>query len=78
VRDRFVRSQRDWLDVIATVFRSGISDGQFSPDADPEQFAHDLHGLLLAYHDATRLIGDPKAEQRAWFAFEALLRPVRL
>jgi AcrR family transcriptional regulator len=78
VRDRFVRGQRDWLDVIATVFRSGISEGQFSPDADPDQFAHDLHGLLLAYHDAARLMGDPKAEQRAWFAFEALLRPIRL
>lgn len=77
VRDRFVQSQRDWLDVIATVFRSGISEGQFRPDADADQFAYDVHGVTLAYHDAARLMGDPKAEERAWFALEALLRAVR-
>ena len=39
-------------------------DGQFAADADPDQFAQDLHGVLLAYHHVSRLLRDPAAEQR--------------
>jgi AcrR family transcriptional regulator len=77
VRDRLVRDQRDWLDMVAQVFRTGIAEGHFRPDADPEQFAHDLHGTMLAYHHASRLLGDPGAAARATRAFEALLLAAR-
>lgn len=73
VRDRLMQLQRDWLGVIATSFRKGIEEGHFPPDADAEQFAHDLYGVMLAYHHAHRLLRDPKAEGRARHAFEALL-----
>ena len=72
-RDDLVRLQRDWLDVIATCFRSGISEGHFHPSADPDQFAHDVYGIMLAYHHAARLLKDPSAEARARASFEALL-----
>jgi AcrR family transcriptional regulator len=72
-REQLVRSQKDWLDVIATCFRSGIREGHFRSDADPDQFAHDLQGVILAYHHASRLLSDPKAEKRARAAFESLL-----
>jgi AcrR family transcriptional regulator len=73
VRDQLVRSQLDWLDTIAQVFRTGVAEGRFRADADPEQFAHDLQGVMLAYHHASRLLRDPAAETRARRAFEALL-----
>lgn len=73
VRDRLQQLQREWLGVIATSFRKGIDDGHFPADADPDQFAHDLYGVMLAYHHAHRLLRDPKAEARARHAFEALL-----
>ena len=73
VRDRLQQLQRDWLAVIATSFRKGIEEGHFPSDADPDQFAHDLYGVMLAYHHAQRLLQDPKAEARARHAFEALL-----
>jgi AcrR family transcriptional regulator len=73
VRDRLAQDQRDWLDTIAQVFRTGIAEGHFRPDADPEQFAYDLQGTILAYHHAGRLLGDPDAAARATRAFEALL-----
>jgi AcrR family transcriptional regulator len=72
-REQLVRSQKDWLDVIATCFRSGIREGHFRSGADPDQFAHDLQGVILAYHHASRLLSDPKAEERARAAFESLL-----
>jgi hypothetical protein len=77
VRERFVRDQRDLFDMIATVFRTGISEGQFRADADPEQFAQDFYGVVLARHHTIRLLGDEQAGQRAWRAFEALLAAAR-
>ncbi len=76
-RDRLVRDQRDWLDTIARVFRTGISEGEFRPDADPEQFAQDLDGVLLAYTLTSRLLRDAVAEERARRAFAALLAAAR-
>lgn len=73
VRDQLVRDQRDWLDTVVQVFRGGVSEGHFRPDADPEQFAVDLHGVTLAYHSTSRLLADPKALEWARNAFERLL-----
>jgi AcrR family transcriptional regulator len=78
VRDRFVQAARDYLDTFVTVFSSGVSEGQFSPAVDPQQFAFDLKGVLMSYHHASRLLADPKAEDRARAAFEALLGTVRI
>jgi len=50
-RDELVRLQRDWLETIGTCFRTGITDGHFPRDADPEQFAHDLYGILRGAAD---------------------------
>jgi AcrR family transcriptional regulator len=77
VRDRLVRAQRDWMETIATVFRSGITEGQFRHDADPDQFANDLYGTILAYHHARRLLRDPQAERRARNALDRLLDAAR-
>lgn len=76
-RDRLARDQRDWLDTIARVFRTGITEGEFRPDADPEQFAQDLDGVLLAYTLTSRLLRDAAAEDRARRAFTALLAAAR-
>jgi AcrR family transcriptional regulator len=73
VRDRLQTLQREWLGVIALSFQKGIEEGHFPEDADPDQFAHDLYGVMLAYHHAHRLLRDPKAETRARHAFQQLL-----
>jgi len=76
-RDRLVRDQRDWMDTIARVFRTGVEAGQFRADASPEQFAQDLYGVMLAFGHTSRLLGDPLAEDRARRAFEVLLAGAR-
>jgi AcrR family transcriptional regulator len=77
VRDRLARDQRDWMDTIARVFETGVAEGHFRPDAEPAQFAYDLHGTMLAFHHASRLLGDPDAAALATRAFEALLSAAR-
>ncbi len=77
LRDRLVALQRQWVDVIATSFRKGVEERRFRADADPEQFAQDLYGVMLAFHHHARLLSDPRAEQRARRAFDRLLRDAR-
>jgi hypothetical protein len=77
VRDQLAKVQRDWLETIGTVFATGVSEGQFRADADPEQFAQDLYGVMLAYHHSSRLLDDPRAEQRARRALDRLIDAAR-
>jgi AcrR family transcriptional regulator len=77
VRDRLVELQRQWLDFLAKAVRLTIQAGDFRPDVDPEQFAQDAYGVLLAYHHASRLLKDEKAGQRARTAFENLVLAAR-
>ena len=76
-RDELVRQQRDWLELIANVARTGVVERDFRSGLDGEQLAHDLYGVMLAYHHARRLLRDPRAGQRARNAFDALVRAAR-
>ena len=77
LRDSLVRNEQDWLDVIANVAATAVSEGDFDADTDVEQFAYDVHGVTLAYHHHSRLMRDPRAAERAESAFESLLESVR-
>lgn len=77
VRDQVVAAHRDMADVIAQIFRTGVAEGHFRADVDPDQFAHDLYGVMLALYHAHRLLGEPTAEERTRAAFESLLLHVR-
>jgi len=77
VREELVRHQKDWLDLIGNVARTGVDEGHFVPELDPEQFAHEVNGVMLAYHHARRLLRDPLAGERARRAFDSLLTQVR-
>lgn len=77
VRDHLVRYQQDWLDSLAEVFRTGLSEGHFTPGADPDQFAFEADGIMLSHHMSSRLLGDERSASRARHAFEALLDRAR-
>jgi AcrR family transcriptional regulator len=77
VRDQLVKDHLDCHESIAQMFRTGIAEGDFAPGADADQFAHDLYSVILGYFHAHRLLGDPKAEDRARHAFERLLEDAR-
>jgi AcrR family transcriptional regulator len=76
VRQRLVKAQRDWMEVIANCFRSGVREGQFRSDVEPDRFAQDLYGIFLARHHVVRLMDDPTGDRRAQDAFEGLLESV--
>ena len=78
VRERLVQSQRDWLDVIANCARTAVVEGHFQKDVDPDQFAHELYGIMLANHHAVRLLRDRDAVERTRRGFERLLDSARV
>jgi AcrR family transcriptional regulator len=73
LRDRLVASQRDWLQALATAVRIGVEEGHLRRDLDVEQLAHDVYGVMLAYHHFSRLMRDPDAERRARRSFDQLI-----
>jgi AcrR family transcriptional regulator len=72
VRDLLVQSQRDWYDTIARAARAAVEEGHFRADLDLEQFAYELVGIGMVFQQAAKLLENPRAEERARSAFEAL------
>ncbi|HET7534515.1 MAG TPA: TetR/AcrR family transcriptional regulator [Nocardioidaceae bacterium] len=77
LRDALVRNERDWLEFIATVAGTAVAEGELRGDLDLEQFAFEVHGVMLAHHHASRLLHDERAEARTLRAFESLLAGAR-
>jgi AcrR family transcriptional regulator len=77
VRDQVIRDHTDFAEAVQQIFRTGVSEGHFRPDADDVQFQNDLLGIMLAVFHSYRLLGDPSSEARARTAFERLLDSVR-
>ena len=73
MRDALVRNQQDWLDFVATVAGTAVTEGDFRADLDTEQLAFTLQGLMLGYHHAARLMHDPKALDHTRQALDQLL-----
>jgi AcrR family transcriptional regulator len=78
VRDELVRSQLSWMGALSRCASIAVQEGHFSSDTDTRLFAHELYGILLAYHHAARLLGDPSAETYARATFEALVARQRV
>lgn len=77
VRDRLVELHAQLDASLARIFAGGVQDGQFHTDADPEQFAADLYGVMLGVYHRHRLLADPRAHERALSAVDALLTAAR-
>ena len=77
LRDLLIELQSGWLDALARTVRYAVEAGDFHAAVDPEQFAHDMYGVMLAYHHASRLLADERADARARRSFDGLLAAAR-
>lgn len=78
VREQLVRDHQDLYDAVAQVYGTCVAESGFRGDVDPQQFASELYGVMLALHHAHVFMADPRAEERARRAFEALLDAARV
>lgn len=74
VRNFLIETQREWLQTLARAVRLAKNEGHFAASVDPEQFAFEVYGVMMAFHLYSRLLGDPDAGSRARAAFDALSR----
>jgi AcrR family transcriptional regulator len=73
VRDLLVQSQRDWYDTLARAARTAVEEGHFRAGLDADQFAYEVVGIAMVFQQVHKLLDNPRAEERARTAFEALL-----
>jgi AcrR family transcriptional regulator len=76
-RDYLVATQQQWLDLLATTARKAIETGDFRPDLNCDQFAHEFNSILLGFNQAHRLMRNAKAGELARHQFERLIEDAR-
>lgn len=76
-RDYLVETQTQWLALLASTAAKAVESGDFRSELDVEQFAHEFNAVLLAFHQAHRLLRDPRAADRARRQFDRLVEDAR-
>lgn len=76
-RDALVRACRDWVDELAKAARIAIREGHFAAQLDAEQFAFEIYGIMLSFHQFSRFLQEPDALARTRTAFERLVVAAR-
>ncbi len=75
-RDYLNFTEKQHMGMLVKAARLAVGEGHFRPDTDTKLFAFEWKGIMLAYHQLTRLLRDPAAESLARAAFERLIASV--
>jgi AcrR family transcriptional regulator len=73
VRDALASSVKTWLSAMYRAVVQAKAEGQLNADADEEQMAFEIHGLILALHYEARFLKNPGAIKHANQGFENIL-----
>lgn len=73
VRDALVESVSIWQAAMVRAIAQARDEGHLRPDADENQVAFAIHGLILALHYEARFLRRPGALERAMTGFDDVL-----
>ena len=73
VRDALATSVQTWLDAMNRAIVLAKACGHLHGDADEEQMAFEIHGLILALHYEARFLKKPGSIERANKGFDNIL-----
>jgi len=73
VRDALASSVKVWLEAMYRAVVQAKEEGHLNADADEEQMAFEIHGLILALHYEARFLKNPNSIGRADKGFENIL-----
>jgi len=73
VRDALVSSVQSWLAAMHRAVVQAKQAGHLAPDADEQQIAFEIHGLILALHYEARFLKTPSSVHRANTGFTTIL-----
>ncbi len=77
LRDDLVGARRRWLETLREAADRARVEGHFREDLDPGQLVFELQSIVLGFHHFRRLLRSDRAEARARYAFESLMRRAR-
>ena len=73
VRDALASSVQTWLAAMYRAVVQAKEEGHLQPDADEQQVAFEIHGLILALHYEARFLKSPGSITRAKTGFDTIL-----
>ncbi|MEO7129492.1 MAG: TetR/AcrR family transcriptional regulator [Rhodoferax sp.] len=73
VRDALASSVETWLAAMHRAVLQAREEGHLRPDADAQQMAFEIHGLILALHYEARFLKSPGSIARAHTGFDHIL-----
>ncbi len=73
LKEAIIDAQKRLLDAVARAAKLAVDAGHLAKGLEPDQFAFEVYGMVLSHHFISRVKGDPKADERARAAFDALL-----
>ncbi|TAM41717.1 MAG: TetR/AcrR family transcriptional regulator, partial [Burkholderiaceae bacterium] len=73
VRDALASSVATWLAAMYRAVVQAREEGHLRPDADAQQMAFEIHGLILALHYEARFLNNPASIARAHTGFDHIL-----
>jgi AcrR family transcriptional regulator len=80
LRDKVVEMEAQWRVMLGQFVGQAVERGHLRSNLDIDQFVWELCGIYLSHHVAERFVRDPKADDRAAIAFQALItraKPLR-
>lgn len=77
LRDALLDGVLRWRAALRRSVVQSMETGELRPDTDPDQLVFELDALFIALMRDARFLRDPKAADRAWAAYERLMRGLR-
>jgi hypothetical protein len=77
LRDKLLEGIQGWRTALKRSVIQAIDLGHLRPDIDADQLVFEMDGLFVALMRDARFLRDPRAADRAWAAYERLIRSLQ-
>lgn len=74
LRDQLMSGIVNWRGALKRTVVQAIEAGHLHPDTDADQVVFEIDGLFIALMREARFMRDPRAGERAWTAYDRLIR----
>jgi AcrR family transcriptional regulator len=77
LRDKLLEGIQGWRTALKRTVIQAIDAGHLRRDIDADQLVFEMDGLFIALMRDARFLRDPRAADRAWAAYERLIRSLQ-
>ena len=77
LRDKLLEGILGWRNSLKRTVLQAVEAGHLRTDTDPDQLVFEIDGLFVALMRDARFLRDPRAADRAWTAYERMIRSLQ-